>query len=201
MSLERDLKKRSGSKCELCSAEDQLKIYLVPPLKEGPEGAAMICNNCLEQIEDTDKVNVNHWRCLNDSMWSEVPAVQAIAWRMLNQLKEEGWPQDMLDMMYMDEETAEWAKALEPDEDAIVHLDSNGVKLEAGDTVVLIKDLAVKGTSMIAKRGVAVRRISLDQNNPNHIEGKVDGQHIVYFDTICKEVEISRSKDLSTRVY
>jgi protein PhnA len=176
MSLERDLKKRSDSKCELCGSIDDIKVYEVQPAKEGSEYAAMICNNCLEQIEDADKINVNHWRCLNDSMWSEVPAVQAIAWRMLNQIKNEGWPQDM---MYMEEETAEWAKAIEPDEDAIVHLNSNGVKLEAGDTVVLIKDLAVKGTSMIAKRGVAVRRISLDQNNPNHIEGKVDGQHIM----------------------
>ena len=105
----------------------------------------------------------------------------------LNQLKDEGWPQDMLDMMYMNEETSEWAKSLEPDEDAVVHLDSNGVKLEAGDTVILIKDLAVKGTSMVAKRGIAVRRISLDQNNPNHIEGKVDGQHIVILTQYVKK--------------
>ena len=187
MSLDRDVKKRSDSKCELCGSVDDLKIYQVPPIKEETEYAAMVCNNCLEQIEDADKVDVNHWRCLNDSMWSEVPAVQAIAWRMLNQLKGEGWPQDMLDMMYMEEETAEWAKSLEPDEDAIVHLDSNGVKLEAGDTVVLIKDLAVKGTSMVAKRGVAVRRISLDQNNANHIEGKVDGQHIVILTQYVKK--------------
>jgi len=95
MSLERDLKKRSGSKCELCGSDDEVKVYQVPPIKDGPEGAAMVCNNCLEQIEDAEKINVNHWRCLNDSMWSEVPAVQAIAWRMLNQIKNEGWPQDM----------------------------------------------------------------------------------------------------------
>lgn len=189
MSLERDLKKRSDSKCELCGSVDDLKVYQVPPAKEEAEYAAMVCNNCLEQIEDADKVDANHWRCLNDSMWSEVPAVQAIAWRMLNQLKNEGWPQDMLDMMYMEEETAEWAKSLEPDEDAIIHVDSNGVKLEAGDTVVLIKDLAVKGTSMVAKRGVAVRRISLDHNNPNHIEGKVDGQHIVILTQYVKKMK------------
>lgn len=189
MSLERDLKKRSDSKCELCGSTDHLSVYQVLPKKEGNQYAAMICQNCHEQIEDTDKININHWRCLNDSMWSEVPAVQAIAWRMLNHLRAEGWPQDLLDMMYMEDETMEWAKALEPDEDAIVHLDSNGVKLEAGDTVILIKDLAVKGTSMIAKRGVAVRRISLDQNNPNHIEGKVDGQHIVILTQYVKKAK------------
>ena len=187
MSLERDLAKRSDSKCELCNATEDLKNYQVPPEKEGLEYAAMICSHCLEQIEDPEKVDVNHWRCLNDSMWSDVPAVQAIAWRMLNQLKGEGWPQDMLDMMYLDEDTAEWAKALLPDENAVVHLDSNGVKLEAGDTVVLIKDLPVKGTSMVAKRGVAVRRISLVHDNPNHIEGKVDGQQIVILTQFVKK--------------
>ena len=189
MSLERDLQKRSGGKCELCSVTEDLKLYQVPPEKEGLEYVAHLCANCLTQIEDPEKVEVNHWRCLNDSMWSEVPAVQALAWRMLNQLKGEGWPQDMLDMMYLPEDTAEWAKALEPDEDAVVHLDSNGVKLEAGDTVVLIKDLPVKGTSIVAKRGVAVRRISLVWDNANHIEGKVDGQQIVILTQFVKKAK------------
>ena len=44
----------------------------------------------------------------------------------------------------------------------IIHRDVNGVILEAGDSVVLIKDLKVKGSSMVAKQGTAVRRISLD---------------------------------------
>lgn len=187
MSLEKEIIARSGSKCELCGATNDLKIYQVPPAKEGVNYSTHICNTCTEQIEDAEKVNPNHWRCLNDSMWSEVPAVQAVAWRMLNQLRGEGWPQDLLDMMYLDEETAEWAKALEPDEDAVVHLDSNGQKLEAGDTVVLIKDLPVKGTSIVAKRGVAVRRISLVHDNPEHIEGKVDGQRIVILTKFVKK--------------
>lgn len=186
-SVEKLIRERSEGKCELCSREENLSIYQVPPTKEGVEGAAMICSTCLNQIKDTDQADANHWRCLNDSMWSEVPAVQALAWRMLNHLKAEGWPQDLLDMMYMDEETATWAKALEPDEDAVIHLDSNGVQLEAGDTVVLIKDLPVKGTSMIAKRGVAVRRISLVADNAEHIEGKVDGQRIVILTKFVKK--------------
>ena len=187
MSLEKEIIARSGSQCELCTATDNLTIYQVPPVKEGASGAAHICGTCAEQIEDAEKVNPNHWRCLNDSMWSEVPAVKVIAWRMLNQLRGEGWPQDLLDMIYLDEETTEWAKALEPDENAVVHVDSNGQKLEAGDTVVLIKDLPVKGSSMIAKRGVAVRRISLVHDNPEHIEGKVDGQRIVILTKFVKK--------------
>ena len=63
--------------------------------------------------------------------------------------------------------------------DEIKHVDSNGSVLKAGDTVVLIKDLNVKGAGFTAKRGTAVRRISLVHDNPEHIEGRVEGQQIV----------------------
>ncbi len=68
---------------------------------------------------------------------------------MLNRLKAEGWPQDLLDMMYLEDDTREWAKAGVEEEksDGIVHRDSNGVILETGDSVVLTKDLKVKGSS------------------------------------------------------
>ena len=124
-------------------------------------------------------------------MWSEVPAVQIMAWRMLTRLKTEGWPQDLLDMLYLDEETLAWAKASglgETASDKIVHRDSNGVILETGDTVVLIKDLPVRGSSMVAKRGTAVRRISLDHDNAEHIEGKVDGIQIVILTKFVKKM-------------
>lgn len=189
MNLEKVLEKRAGGQCELCKSTDGLGVYEVPPVKAGPSFAATICTYCRSQIEDPSQLDVNHWRCLNDSMWSEVPAIQAIAWRILNQLRTEGWPQDLLDMLYLTDEVADWAKAFEPDEDAVVHLDSNGVKLEAGDTVILIKDLNVKGSSLIAKRGVAVRRISLDSNNAEYIEGKVDGQRIVILTKYVKKAK------------
>ena len=66
---------------------------------------------CRKQIENPEKVEANHWRCLNDSMWSQVPAVQVVVWRMLKRLSAEGWPQDLLDMLYLDESTQAWAKA------------------------------------------------------------------------------------------
>jgi protein PhnA len=152
--------------------------------------AILICETCREQIENPENVEPNHWRCLNDSMWSTIPAVQVMAWRMLNRLKAEGWPQDLLDMMYLDEETAAWAKAgiAENNAEKIIHRDSNGVILEAGDSVVLIKDLKVKGSSMVAKQGTAVRRISLDHENEKYIEGKVDGQQIVIITDFVKKI-------------
>lgn len=189
--MKKELQQRSDNKCELCQSEDNLGIYEVPNSpSSGVDSAIYICNVCKEQIEDGDKIDPNHWRCLNDSMWSTVPAVQVMAWRMLNRLKHEGWPQDLLDMMYLDEETTEWAKAgvAEKSETAIIHRDSNGVILEAGDSVVLIKDLKVKGSSMVAKQGTAVRRISLDHENEKYIEGRVDGQQIVIITDFVKKI-------------
>lgn len=191
MSLEKELLVRSESKCELCTANHDLKVYEVPPTSSGLiDQNVLICMTCLEQIEDSDKTDPHHWRCLNDSMWSPVPAVQVIAWRMLNRLKGEGWPVDLLDMLYLEEETLAWAKAIaeeESVEEAIVHKDNNGAVLQAGDTVVLIKDLNVKGAGFTAKRGTAVRNISLVHDNPEHIEGKVNGQQIVILTKFVKK--------------
>ena len=192
MSIERILQHRSASKCELCTGEEHLSVYEVPAsTKTVADASILVCATCLEQIEDSEKRDPNHWRCLNDSMWSTVPAVQVMAWRMLQRLKAEGWPQDLLDMMYMEDDIKEWAKADGDGADksnALVHRDSNGVILQAGDNVVLIKDLKVKGSSMVAKQGTAVRRISLDHENAEYIEGKVDGQQIVIITKFVKKI-------------
>jgi len=191
MTIEQELRQRSDNKCELCGALEELAVYAVPP-GEGGSGAecVLLCRACREQIEDAEKVDVNHWRCLNDSMWSQVPAVQVMAWRMLTRLQGEGWPLDLLDMLYLDDETLAWAKAGEEtadNEDAVRHVDSNGAVLEAGDTVILIKDLNVKGAGFTAKRGTAVRGISLVADNPEHIEGRVNGQQIVILTKFVKK--------------
>jgi protein PhnA len=168
-----------------------LKVYKVPPKStEIAEDCIFICNTCLEQVEDPNKIDPNHWRCLNESMWSPIPAVQVMAWRMLNNLKSEGWPVELLDMLYLDDETLAWAKESVEEtitEDSIKHIDSNGAVLEAGDTVVLIKDLNVKGANFTAKRGTAVRGISLVWDNPEQIEGKVNGQEIVILTRFVKK--------------
>ncbi|NLP59197.1 alkylphosphonate utilization protein [Lutibacter sp. B1] len=192
MNVIKELQERSGSKCELCNATENLGVFEVPSTSDGSaEQCIFVCNTCLEQVEDADKVDVNHWRCLNDTMWSQVPAVQVMVWRMLTRLRAEGWPQNLLDMLYLDDETLAWAKATgegKDKEDAIVHRDVNGVILQAGDNVVLIKDLKVKGSSMVAKQGTAVRRISLDHENAEYIEGKVDGQQIVIITKYVKKI-------------
>ena len=191
MNTENELFVRSESKCELCGAGDGLGIYEVPPSSNGSaDECLLICNTCRGQIENPDTVDVNHWRCLNDSMWSQLPAVQVMAWRMLTRLRAEGWTQDLLDMMYLEDETRAWAEADADEggaEEALIHRDSNGAVLEAGDTVTLIKDLDVKGSSITAKRGTAVRNIRLVQDNAEQIEGRVDGQQIVILTKFVKK--------------
>ncbi len=190
MNIEQALQQRSKSKCELCAASDKLHIYEVPPNSNASaEESVLLCETCFEQIAQPEKTDVHHWHCLNDSMWSQVPAVQVLAWRMLTRLSAEGWAQDLLEMLYLDESTLTWAQATGEgliDEESIKHLDSNGVVLTAGDTVILIKDLNVKGAGFTAKRGTAVRGISLVTDNPEQIEGRVNGQQIVI---LCKFVK------------
>ncbi len=177
MSVLAELNKRSGSQCELCGATNDLKVYEVPPVGiRGVDESVLGCDTCVGQIENPETTDANHWRCLNDSMWSEVDAVKVVAWRMLSRLKSEGWSQDLLEMMYLETETLNWAKATgegEEESEKIIHRDVNGVILQNGDNVVLIKDLKIKGSSLVAKQGTAVRRISLDRENAEFIEGKV----------------------------
>jgi len=116
-------------------------------------------------------------------MWSEDPALQVVAARTLKRLDTD-WARDLLDQLYLDEETQAWADNVAPQTN---HRDSNGVALSAGDTVVLIKDLNVKGAGFTAKRGTAVHRITLVPDNDAHIEGRVEGQRIVILTEFVKK--------------
>lgn len=178
------LERRADHKCELCAADDALAAFPVGPNLDGTANTGvLLCSTCEGQVEGD--IDVNHWRCLSSSMWSEHAPVQVLAWRMLDRLSDEAWARDLSDMLYLEDETLAWAKS------GILrdtgHKDSNGVVLSAGDTVVLIKDLPVKGGGFIAKRGTIVRSISLVIDNPAHIEGRVEGQKIVILTKFVKK--------------
>ena len=183
------LQTRSNYSCELCKSADKLLVYEIPPSSTGEvDQCILICETCHQQIDNLDKIKPDHWRCLNDSIWNPEPAVQVMAWRMLNRLSAEGWSQNLLDALYLDDDTLAWAKSLESgNENSSQHKDSNGTALIAGDTITLTKDLNVKGTSFTAKRGTAVRNISLVTDNPEHIEGKINGQQIVILTKFVKK--------------
>lgn len=191
MTIEKALQMRSESKCELCREKENLEVYQVPPYSDGSiDHCILICGTCCDQLLHPEKINPHHWRCLTDSMWSQTPAVQVMAWRMLTSLNTEGWAQDSLAMLYLDEATQAWAQSSgdgNRSDDAVKHLDSNGTPLSAGDTVTLIKDLTVKGANFTAKRGTIVRGISLVDDNPEHIEARVGGQQIVILTKFTKK--------------
>lgn len=166
--------------CPLCAAATG--TLSDTPVDGGPHGAsALICAGCVGQL---NAPNPNHFRGLATTMWSEDAAIQVLAARTLTKLSDEGWARDLSDQLYLDDETRAWADNVAPD---MGHKDSNGVSLTSGDTVVLIKDLVVKGGGFTAKRGTAVHRISLVSDNATHIEGRVEGQRIVILTEYVKK--------------
>lgn len=70
----------------------------------------------------------------------------------------------------------EWSAevATSADDDALVVIDANGNTLQDGDTVTVIKDLKVKGTSSVVKVGTRVKHIRLVEGDHN-IDCKIDG--------------------------
>ncbi len=186
MGIYLDLEERADHACELCGSKQNPKAYTVSP-KSGEQLDEIIsaCETCISQLDGEEDINPDHWRCLNDSVWSQVPAVQVMAYRMLSRLSETDWAADLQGMMYMDDDTMEWAQMNLGG--SVVHKDSNGNILTAGDSVVLIQDLNVKGAGFTAKRGTAVRRISLVADNAEHIEGKINDQRIVILTKYVKK--------------
>jgi protein PhnA len=174
------LQNRSNNSCELCTSTASLSVYPVPPTSDlSAQQSIYICDTCLSQISGDTEMDINHFRCLTDSMWNQEPVVQVMSYRLLHKLSSESWAQDALDMIYLEDDVRTWAEqgiAAEAVEGPT--RDSNGADLQAGDDVTLIKDLVVKGANFTAKRGTLVRGITLT-DDPKFIEGKVGGTRIV----------------------
>ncbi|MDD3463538.1 MAG: zinc ribbon domain-containing protein YjdM [Sulfurospirillaceae bacterium] len=70
----------------------------------------------------------------------------------------------------------EWSKnATENENGATVIKDAHGNTLQDGDTVVVIKDLKLKGSSLVIKGGTKVKNIRLVFEGDHNIDCKVDG--------------------------
>jgi len=163
-----------GISCELCTSEEGVSLVELPISDGSKDQSVYLCSSCNAQITSGD-LDENHFNCLNDSMWSETPAVKIMTYVLLNRLGR----QDMVDMMYLEEDELKLAaQIVEKESNVLVYRDSNGVILQAGDTVVITKDLDVKGAGFTAKRGTAVRNIGLVSNDAEHIEGRVNGVKI-----------------------
>jgi protein PhnA len=171
------------------AATENLKVYEVLPTKK-VELAIMACSTCIDQIENPGNEDLNHWRCLNDSMWSEHTAVQVVSWRMLSRMRSAGWPQELIDQMYLDEDTLAYAQATGEGEE-----DENKVTIEtatryfrSGRFSGFNQRFESKRLEYSAKQGTAVRNIRLDHDNAEFIEGKVDGQTIVIITQYVKKL-------------
>ncbi|NBO20686.1 MAG: PhnA protein [Rhodobacteraceae bacterium] len=169
--------------CAICADAAQVAES---PLA-GCDDTVTLCAVCAAALAG-DVTPGPRWRCLGDAIWSEAPGTQIAAYRLLRALRAEPWAAEVLDTLYLDPDVLARAEAgLAEAEAAVEHRDSNGALLAAGDTVVLIKDLAVKGSSMVAKRGTAVRSIRLVRDNAGQIEGRVNDQTIVILTQFVKK--------------
>lgn len=166
-----ELMTRAGGVCEFCGAADDLAAVDVPPA-----GPVLLCATCRG-----DDAPADHWRCLEGAAWSPTPAVQLAVHRRLSAI-DAPWAAEARAGMVLDPQVSDWLDTPV----AIEHRDANGVVLAQGDTVVLIKDLPVKGAGFTAKRGTAVRGISLVADNAAQIEGRVEGQRIVILTEFVK---------------
>jgi protein PhnA len=145
------------------------------PLGDGSEeNSIYLCDSCNTQIE-SQELDETHFNCLNDAMWSETPAVKVMSYILWSKLGR----QDMREMIYLEESELKLAEqALNAEANKLVYRDANGVELKAGDSVVILKDLEVKGAGFTAKRGTTVTRIALAPGDETHIEGRVNGTKI-----------------------
>ncbi len=184
MNTEKELSARSGGICELCGSSEGLSVLEVGATDGSTEQSIYACATCKEQIS-SGTLDENHFNCLNDSMWSEVPAVKVMSYILLNKLGR----QDLVEMMYLEEDEKKWADStLNASANKLVHKDANGVILQAGDSVVILKDLEVKGAGFTAKRGTTVTRIALPADIDDHIEGRVNGTKIFLKTEFLKKV-------------
>ena len=163
---------RADGKCELCEGSDALRLF------EVDDERIVVCAVCAPQLQPDAELDPLHWSCLQTAIWSDVDAVKVVSLRLLRRLASEGWAQETIDGAYLDDALLARVGNDATSDDRVQTFDSNGIELLDGDSVTLIKDLDVKGTSFVAKRGTKVTGIRLT-GNPAHVEGKVNKVAIV----------------------
>lgn len=111
----KDLARRAKSKCEITGeAGVPLRPYEVPPVAAEPdlERTLLLSEACHEVLDHPKRLAGRGWQCLTEVVWSEFPAQQVVAWRMLQELgKREDWAREALDGVFLDEEVEAWAKS------------------------------------------------------------------------------------------
>ncbi|MDG1357373.1 MAG: hypothetical protein P8P36_04190 [Akkermansiaceae bacterium] len=105
----KELARRCKSKCELTGASGvSLHTYEIPPTADIPElpRCIMVCEQAIDQIKQPSLIIADQWRHLGQLIWSDTPAVQIMAYRLLKHIaKDEQWARDILEEAYLDAET------------------------------------------------------------------------------------------------
>lgn len=175
--------------CPLCASTDDLAPWHVAPARAGAS-TLQLCGACRAQLDGAEPLDPRHWNGLRETIWSDVPALQVVSWRLLKRLSDVPWARDLMEQAYLDDEVLAWAQEglhEEAPETAAPVTDSNGARLSEGDSVTLIKDLEVKGAGFTAKRGTLVKNIHLT-DDPGLVEGRVNGTVIVLKTAFLKRV-------------
>lgn len=111
----KDLARRAKSKCELTGAAGvRLLPYEVPPVADAPDlgRTLLVSQACHEVLENPKRLAGRQWNCLAEIVWSEMPAVQVVAWRMLKRLAQnEDWAREVIEEVFLDPEVEEWANS------------------------------------------------------------------------------------------
>lgn len=180
MQIPEELAARAGGRCELCGNDSGLTPHSVGDATV--ERSVLVCGGCAAQLA-SDTLDPKHWFCLKEAIWSAVPAVQVVSYRLLHRLRDEAWALELLDSAYLADDVLAWAKeglaaAHEDDSDRPRTVDCNGNELVDGDSVTLIRNLDVKGAGFVAKQGTRVNDIRLT-DNPKHVEGRINKVAIV----------------------
>jgi len=160
--------------CELCGSDEGVELIELPVSDGSEDQSLYLCGECRSQIE-SGELDETHFSCLNDAMWSETPAVKVMSYILWKKLGRS----DMLDMIYLEEAEQKLIDAaINAEANKVVFRDANGVELHAGDSIVILKDLDVKGAGFTAKRGTTVTKIALPKDMDDHVEGRVNGTKI-----------------------
>lgn len=111
----KDLARRAKSRCEITGASGvPLWPYEVPPVPADPDidRTILISESCHEMLDHPERLRGREWQCLAETVWSDMPAVQVTAWRMLRELaKREDWAREALDGVFLDPAIEDWAKS------------------------------------------------------------------------------------------
>jgi len=113
--LGKDLVRRARSRCELTGTSGvPLQPYEIPPVPAEPDLARtlLLSKAAIAAIEKPRSIDAREWRCLNEAVWSDFPALQVVAWRLLECIgRQENWAREILDEVFLDPDVEAWARS------------------------------------------------------------------------------------------